>query len=65
MYFMFSFFIGTLFYFLMYFLINVFVFFVCLFRSGIAESHGSSIFIFLRNFYAAFHGGYTNLQSHL
>ena len=33
-------------------------------RSGIAGSHGSSVFIFLRNFRTIFYYGYTSILSH-
>ena len=46
------------------FQISVFLFFRHLPRSGIAGSHGSSGFCFLRNLHNDLYSGYTNLYSH-
>ena len=45
------------------FRISVFIFFGYVPRSGIAWSYGSSVFVFLSNFHAIFHPGWTSLHS--
>ena len=47
-----------------YFSTNVFLFFRCIRRSGIAGSCDSFIFNFLRILHIAFHSGYTSLHPH-
>ena len=48
----------------MSFLVNVFIFFRYISKSGIARSYGSYILNFFRNIHTVFHSAYTSLHSH-
>ena len=48
----------------MSFLVNVFIFFKYISKSGIARSYGSYILNFFRNVHTVFHSAYTSLHSH-